>query len=838
MLQAEPQAEEATSEEVQIENIVFSDEAVMNIVEEPSLLDPSFDEDRDSTAGLAKFLSRPVLIDTDTWTEGNLTLLQNYFNPWTKFFSDTKIQNKTKNYCRLHCKLHLKWVFNASPFYCGAIRVGWFPCRKFITLFTVPGCKVPMSQAPGVWLMPQEASSVEMVLPFLHSYNWINPLSISQLDSMGQMVYELYAPLASANAATGAAITISCYAWAEDVVLGGLTANETLQATPQKEEGKISGLASSVGRLANSLSSTPIVGAYASAVAVGAKVVGSLASAFGFSNAPITADVNPLQPKAFHAFANCETSMPVDRLCIDPKNEVTIDNRVAGVSTEDPLELTNFLRESYIDSIDWDNSQVTQTTLRTFAISPALDILETVPATASTRHYHTPMAYAARMFKLWRGSIIYRFKVIKTQYHKGRLRLSWDPFVDNTSNGDTETTTFTKILDLESDSEFEIEIPYKAQRIWCDTTFVPASSTDPYSGLSATSINGYLNMRVQNIITSPQVVSSVRILVFARPGPDFQFAQPQELPGGFSPWDIQATPEIDGTTGKTGAHLTEITTGEAIRSLRALVHRVSLSFAQLLGEPRPDGDATTTKKGLIHSINLLPRKPLWYGLVDTGLNFADAGGTNHKTANFCATHPIAWLLNAFVGYRGSFNIHVDLVGGSTTYGRRLESASLERFPDTILRRATADSANSRNRTSYALDTSAGSTLASKATYVTTPLGVVPFPSGQRGLTLTKEVTQSALSANIPQYANQRFATYYADLPHVELEPYAIGRWHDNVRLDTNYVFTSDYVMGEPEPTAFVYYSAGIDFQPVYFVCIPPLYTYAGALIPIDSRTPT
>ena len=38
-----------------------------------------------------------------------------------------------------------------------------------------------------------------------------------------------------------------------------------------------------------------------------------------------------------------------------------------------------------------------------------------------------PGAHVARMFESWRGDMIYHFKVVCSQYHRGRLVFMWDP---------------------------------------------------------------------------------------------------------------------------------------------------------------------------------------------------------------------------------------------------------------------------------------------------------------------------------------------------------------------------------------------------------------------------
>jgi len=74
----------------------------------------------------------------------------------------------------------------------------------------------------------------------------------------------------------------------------------------------------------------------------------------------------------------------------------------------------------------------------------------------------TPLCYFGRMYDYWRGSITYKIKIVKTQYHKGRILISWDPNITVIGVSNLETAVFSKVVDLEMEDEVEFTIPYKA----------------------------------------------------------------------------------------------------------------------------------------------------------------------------------------------------------------------------------------------------------------------------------------------------------------------------------------------------------------------------------------
>lgn len=791
---------------IQEEQMVFEDAEIKEKVDIVSLVDPSYDEDDDETASLGNYLSRPVALHLFDWSQSTVTNPFTVFRPWTDYFQDARVQPKIKNFCRIRAKMHLKFVMNASPFFYGALRVCYEPRRNTLQSTATPNELVPVSQLPGVWLTPQDSTGAELVLPYINEKNWINPWLQADTDGMGRLSFYSYSDLKSANGVSGAMITISVFAWLEDVHLAGPTTVDTLQSNIQTE-GKISGLANKVATATGALSKIPFLGSYASAASAAANVVGKAAAAFGFSNDPVVSDVNPMVPKSFHAFANCETSMPNDKLSIDPKNETPLDNSVAGTTSDDPLLLSNFLRESYIGQVSWSTGDATEASLSTFPVTP--NLLHTTAVTqgsaTGTQYHYTPTAYAASLFTLWRGSIIYRFKIIKTQYHRGRLRLTWDPEVETTAIPDTETTCYTQLVDLDETDEFEFEVPYKAKLNYLHTEGMPPLwNSGSHAGWGNVT-NGFLNLRIQNKLSAPTASSTLQILVFQRPGSDFQFAYPNDLPAHRSVSTLQSSIVIDGKSGKSGNMLAKISVGEEIQSIRPLLHRTSLSFVQRLADPAMNTAGTVT------SMMAIPRLPPPYGPSDFQPFDLKLGSTAHWRGCFANTHPISWILGCFVGYRGSIVVSANVCGGTNNNGRRIEYAKLTRYPDNDIVGGGSPSAwnvftlvnNSIIPANFSKQFSAytGSTLNA--------------PTGQRGMTMTKEITQGALSAVSPQYFAGRFRIFNPKIPGWSQGISA----YDNFRLDTAWTCDATWVDGA-FPYAEIYYAAGVDFNPVFFMCTP------------------
>lgn len=820
---------------VNVEQIIeFDDAEALPPMDMSNFLNKTFDTDHDDAADLAGYLSRPVRIASIPWVEG--VLLDTAINPWGLFFDNLYIKKKLDNFARLRCDLHLKFVINSSPFYYGCVRAAWRPMHFPIRVgATRPEDRIPFSQAPGVYLEPSKMSSVEMVLPFLWSGAWLDIGVKNQFDDMGNLDFVEYAALQSANGVVGSGITISVYAWASNIKLCGPTTGLALQSDEyaDKGTGTISGPATTMAKIASMFSNVPVIGPFAKATTIGAKAVSSIAKIFGYSNPPVIDDVHGFHPKAFHAFANVETRMPIDRLCVDPKNEVTIDNSVCNVDGEDPLSFSNTIgRESFVESNVWTSAMAVNTPIFTGLVAPGQTTYDI--GAIQNREYMTPLCYFGRMFDYWRGSIVYTIKFVKTKYHKGRVVISWDPNLSIIGVNGVETAIFSKVVDLELQDEVEFTIPYKAISPYLRNTnqdlISPAAV--PVLTLNKLFHNGMFTVRVLNVLSGPAANPSVDLLLYMRPGDDFRYAKPKELTNNLTTLTVQSNDYVDSSiTHETPTHdsaIDLITVGESFISLRPLLHRTSLSHIEVFGQYKtsaiayvPAGNQLTT--------NLIPRIPPPFGYDPTyGLHWgASLTGLPAQRINYAKNHPLRYILNAFVGYRGSTNIHVNPVcPASINY---IDSLAASRLYQDINYDIVNQNVNRFTATSAASD---DSSLARAS--VTTSGAYTRKSGGQSGISLTNTNVQSALSVNVPQYSQMRFslAPYeFKDLP------YRSGtKIYDNVQVTAQFSTDTAGSALLAWPSMEVYYSAGVDFNPVFFVAVPFMYTY-GTPNPNNAYTP-
>lgn len=766
--------------------------------------DPTFWKDYTPEMELSDWLKRPVKIADYTWTEGGI--LNDVLYPWEYYLATPTVQKKLDNYAYLQGNLHVKLVINASPFYYGMGFLSYRPLQGF-TGTTIAsefgnntdGYYMALSQRPHIKFFPQNCEGGEMVLPFFYYKDWLNITSLTDTQEMGQL--ELFTPilLDQANGASGGTVTVSIFAWMENVKLSGATIAPSLQAKDEYADmtGPISKPASTIAKVANSLSKAPYIGPFARATGMIATGVGSIASLLGFTNVPVIEDVKPMKSLIFHSFASTEISQPVEKLTFDPKNELTIDNRVAGLDGNDDLMINNFIgRESYETYVTWDTSNVIGDLIFEQYVGP--EITTSVTSGSRTAVQRTPLSHIAKMFAYWRGSMIYRFKIIKTKYHSGRLLVQWDPIGDIAASSNDLNLVMSKIIDISETDDFEIEIPYHQPSHYQKTlSVIDPTNTATYYGASVVPaystivFNGRMTVKVLNVLNAPTDSSTVRLAVFVRAGDDFEFADPVEIEPTATMWRLQSGQE-------NGENL--VFHGERIHSLRQLLRRTCF-LRQQAGDANGASNYISNWK-FRHSL-----VPLYRGFDPNGINNAvpTIDPVSNLPYNFCKTIPYTWIVPCFIGYRGSHIWHYN-----TNFFDHVGQIRAIRDPSSLIDRGDYGTTNG-------VSVATGWNLSRNAANGELQL------SGASGQSVTNQLTQSGVSVLYPMYSRYRFRS-------TDKANAVLGHDDDDSKYENALVTVQTQTAISNDRNRYTevsfYHSIGTDFSVQFFINVPTVYYYA------------
>jgi hypothetical protein len=551
---------DAAPTDVLQQNVHFTDDNAGEIDDRGTITDPLRTQLEDPLLALTDFFKRPVRLETSPllWDVSTTADFNITFDPWAVFFENKRVINRISNFKLLKATMHVKFVLNGNAFYYGRMLASYRPLPNFdSTTVYVPNNfddNVEASQRLHVYLDPTKSEGASLVLPFFTPLNMLDIVQ-QQWRDMGRVTLQALTPLKHANAGVDP-ISITTFIWAENVELVGLTqANPGAGALvpqgviePQGEaEGIISKPASTVAKTAGILKQIPIISSFATATEIGARAIATMAAIFGYSK-PRTDNYQAWQPISRQSMANCDGCENLLTLTVDTKQELSIDPTVASLDVNDEMTITSIAcRESLLTAFGWPTGVKTEKMLFNIVVDPCV---VRQSASGSNVPIHMPAcAFATFPFQYWKGTMRYRFQVVCSGYHRGRLKFVYDPYGVPQSLGQPSETeynvAYTQIVDISENTDFTIDVgwgqntPFRRHIMLPQnqgSTFSPFSATGAVTPLGLNSANlsgvgnGTLSVYVVNELTVPNttVNNDITILVSISAAEDFEVAVPTE----------------------------------------------------------------------------------------------------------------------------------------------------------------------------------------------------------------------------------------------------------------------------------------------------------------------
>jgi hypothetical protein len=515
---------------ISTQNMSFIDNSPGQMDSRGTDMDPTRNLGFMSDTTLDNFFSRPVKIFTTEWDIS--TPLFKRFNPWKLFWENSKNIDKIKNYYLLKCTMHIKLLINGNAFYYGRAILSYEPLasadntaynKQVRNNAYVIQDVVRSSQRMHIYINPTESQGGSLTLPFFNPANAI-VIPDNGWDDMGDCVLQSINNLQHANGGTDS-LTISVLAWAENVSFAIPTAAEPQMGIPEMadehNEDVISRPASTIARYAGALSNVPWIGPFAKATEIGAGAIASVAKIFGYS-APTNLDYSLMTPLPRTSMAVVDTKYPTNKLSVDSKQEVTLDPATTGIASMDELPIASIAgRESYLTTFDWTIARDPEDMLFQCYVDPFMVV------TNAEEHHFTACAAAVLPFAYWRGSMRFRFQIVSSAYHKGRIRIVYDP--TGGSLRPDYNTHYTTIHDISNEKDFTVDVgwaqnlPYQ-QPLLTANPFTTNTTTLPRN---VDRTNGTISVYVLNELSVPgTVVADIQVNVFVSMLDDFEVAQP------------------------------------------------------------------------------------------------------------------------------------------------------------------------------------------------------------------------------------------------------------------------------------------------------------------------
>mgnify|MGYP003572747217 FL=1 len=803
--------------EMRNQNITFSDEDYSYMYDIDGRVDPTRRLQDTDDASLENFFSRPIKISEEEWGTG--TTLSYSVDPWESYWQNKRVINRISNYKLLRATMHVKVVINGNGFQYGRLMVSYQPQERWDTLSGVSGLiredLVQLSQMPHIFLDPTTSTGGSMKLPFFHYENYLDIVG-TEWSRFGKLHIRTLNELKHANGASDK-VTVSIFAWAEDVSFNVLTSNSPDQLTPQSgveidegnKHGVISGPATKVAKAAGMLENVPYIGPFASATSMAAGLTSDVAKVFGYCRPPVTKNPEPYRPTPMSSLAVTNVPDTAQKLTVDDKQELTIDPRISGIGAVDVMNIKEIARrESYLTNFSWTVNTDPDTLLWNARVDPCI---WAESGSAPTAFHFPACAFAALPFKYWTGTMKFRFQVVSSHFHKGRLRISYDPeFLANT---DEYNVNYSEIVDISEKTDFTIEIGNGQETTLLKHNNPGVNSVTTMYGTnrftSAASGNGVLAVSVVNELTVPNstVNNDIEINVFVSMGDDFEVFVPDdhfmlftpamtpqdgmEVQSGEEPIaDEENAPQQNGSD-KLGPGIqrteliNQVFTGESIASFRTMLKRYNLhsSIASL------DTVAINFKA-------TRPMFPLYRGGFSSGVDTTNAG----NSYNYVNTIMLHWVSLAFSGRRGGIRYKL-VPGGQVSSSTRVE---VQRQSNTTLVSNNIYHDSLTSRPVY------GSNKAGHVRAVATSDGVrADKPTtGALGTVIALTGINGVLEFEIPYYSRYRFTP---------------GKPIINGIFESPFDIRIDFGASDLSAVYDVYAAAAEDFQVYFFTGLPRMY---------------
>lgn len=539
---------------------------------------------------------------------------------------------------------------------------------------------VQYSQRPKVFLNPTTNEGGILSLPFFHYNNWINTLDIANFTEMGLLSLNSFQPLQHSGGGSDN-ITITVFAWAEDVKLCVPTTTLAAQAGKGKVkqktkvgntsseygDGIISKPASAVAEVAGALEHIPIIAPFAMATRIGANAISGIARLFGFSRPIVLSTPQYYKPQFCTSLATCDSDETTMKLTADSKQEITLDPRTVGLAGLDELAISYITqKESYYTQFSWSPTYASDSLLFSTRVAP---MLENVHPTDSL-FFPTALSFATFPFKNWSGSLKFRFQIVASGFHHGRLQFSYEPTGTALSTSDSFNTVYNEIVDISCVNDFEMEVAWAADTPYKQTTWNREDQhfgNNTFTTLAPEPLydNGIITVRVLSELTAPTNTAAISINVFISAGDDFELKNPDDtvlnrasyhpliaqsgmgtLCNNDNPDCADSTPFVGTSDVKCKELKSQIFFGQNIVSFRTLLRRYNKYRSWYYR--RDIGASGTFTANTLYT----PYKQRMRGYNPTGLDL-DSVGDQYDYVN---PSLFSYLLPAYIGYRGSMRV--------------------------------------------------------------------------------------------------------------------------------------------------------------------------------------
>lgn len=478
-----------------------------------------------SEQSVKEFLAKPIVLSSGTFsTTDTLTSITSINCPYsiTGTSGGAMWREKLKGYFGIRMTMNFRLVVNANRFQQG----------RYILSFThfggssANGTKTPLinshlrlptlvqrTTVKHVELDLNCDTAAELSIPYVsvrtfYPIHELINVPAGNTTILGYVNIYPYSPLVAVSGSTVAPYKLYC--WFTDVELIGAASPQSGlsdQEVSNRTNGILSGPLSAVSRGFREFEDIPLLSSYARSISWVSDRLARSAAIFGLSK-PLQGDsLMKINPISAPSHTTVDGDSDARSLGMMSKPGVLAIDGLSG-NQYDEMDFSFIAQKfAWFGTVNWSTADLVDVILSSITVTPNKNLV-----TAGPCYNMTPVCYIANNFRKWRGSLKFRFKIVKTEFHSGRLSFNFYPNLPGILNGSTPDYVNRVIVDIREHSEVEIVVPYTSNAMYTDISHHL----------------GFLTVQIIDPLVAPATVSgTISILMEIAGGPDFEVFTPR-----------------------------------------------------------------------------------------------------------------------------------------------------------------------------------------------------------------------------------------------------------------------------------------------------------------------
>lgn len=426
------------------------------------------------THTIIDFLQRPQNIGTYNWTTTHKSGDTLFSLKFPKDLMTDMTKSKLDGFTSFSATVKLQIQVNAQPFQAGRLILATLPVPDILDANRRTWIDKSLSYVtplPHVQLDISKQSEIILTIPYVSPFKQYDLVS-GLATNWSEFIAKVYSPLSSPGTPT---LPVTVWAHFENINLGFPTTRAIAQSGEQS--GPLSGLATtatnvvgSVARAAKGL--IPNINKYTDPLQQMGGGLSGLLKALGLSKPVNVLPATVVVVKPTPNFTNADGVDQSHPMSLMSDNAVALKPHFGGSSANEMLNDYVFKVPNYIRRFSFATTSTSMEVLDVFPVHPQYLNDMSNEGTDQIFSFPTTLAYTTGFYQYWRGSLVYTFKFVKTNFHSGRVQITFIPFAGTDEIADANKKllrgeyAYKIVVDLREQTEVSFSVPFVSTTEW------------------------------------------------------------------------------------------------------------------------------------------------------------------------------------------------------------------------------------------------------------------------------------------------------------------------------------------------------------------------------------